>query len=154
MAGKFPAFFEKTPNLRDNPTSISYLTAWLTIHRENVYSFSIENSEIIQYFMLGEQKYHRRADSVERDLVSKTGVLWGRSPRMCAGNGPPCVKAYVGPLPEGVSGYTFETSVQPTHQRRFFGLSGAIWEDGQTGVQEHPTDNGCVMIEVKIVDGC
>ena len=96
-------------------------------------------------------KYHRRAGLKERDMVSSSGELWGKAPRLSAGNGPPCVKAFLGPLPAGTSGYTFETSVNPTRTRNFMGLRGAVWVEGAKGVSDVAGQSGHVSIPVKVI---
>jgi hypothetical protein len=86
-------------------------------------------------------------------MVEATGYLWGKSPRITAGNGPACVKAFVGPLPPDEDGYTFETDVAPTRHRKFFGIVGAVWEDGDVGVEEVPENRAFVRIPVRVIDG-
>ena len=99
--------------------------------------------------------YHRRkpATSSEQDDVRTSGVLWGKSPRMVAGNGPACVKAFVGPLPDSETGYTFRTSVKPSAYRDFFGDAGAVWNEDDEGVADVQGAPGYVCIPVEIVNG-
>lgn len=73
--------------------------------------------------------------------------------RHVAGNGDACVKAYLGPLPEGETGYNFVTSVHPTRYRNFWGEAGAVWELGTDGVFEVVSDLNYVGITVEVIDG-
>ena len=100
---------------------------------------------------MAEQIFHRRADERERRLVADSGRLWGKAPRQIAGNGPACVKAYLGPLPVGEAGYSFRTGVPPSHYRSFFGVKGAIWDEGATGVLDVPGLRGHVKIPVEVI---
>lgn len=86
-------------------------------------------------------------------MVLASGHLWGKSPRMSAGGGPECVKAFLGPLPAGETGYTFRMSILPTRPRNFSGIAGAVWEEGTDGVTDVPNKPGFVQIPVRIVDG-
>lgn len=70
---------------------------------------------------------------------------------MSQGNAEPAVKAYIGPLPAGEIGYSFETDVAPTRYRQFFGKPGAIWSEGGLGVQDVSTEKGTVFIPVKVL---
>ncbi len=86
-------------------------------------------------------------------MVRKTGELWGKSPRQIAGNGPACVKAFVGALPTGETGYTFKTEVQASATRHFFGVEGRVWSEDDPGVFEVKGQRGLVGIKVEIIDG-
>lgn len=99
--------------------------------------------------------YHRRgsANSDEQSKVAASGKLWGKSPRIVAGNGPPCVKAYIGPLPEHETGYSFKTSISPSATRRFWGELGVVWTEGAHGVNPVNGHNEYVCIAVEIIDG-
>lgn len=94
----------------------------------------------------------RSTDPDEEQKVRTSGQLWGRAPRMVAGNGPACVKAFAGPLPEGDIGYTFATDTAPTRYRNFVGRRGAVWEFGTPGVVEITGGADCVAITVRILD--
>lgn len=50
--------------------------------------------------------FHRLTSAYpqEEAQVRASGQLWGRAARLVAGNGPACVKAFVGRLPEGAKG--------------------------------------------------
>lgn len=98
--------------------------------------------------------FHRLTSAYpnEEAQVRASGQLWGKAPRMVAGNGPPCVKAFVGRLPEGAKGYTFETEVEPTRRRNFVGDAGAVWEFGNPGVFDVGGMDGFVGIAVKVLD--
>ena len=86
-------------------------------------------------------------------MVRTSGQLWGKSPRLSAGGGPESVKAFLGPLPAGETGYTFHTDTKPTRPRNFGGFAGVVWEEGSDGVTEVPEMPGFVQIPVRIVNG-
>lgn len=100
-------------------------------------------------------KYHRRIcaghndDELER--VKSTGELWGKAMRACQGNGGACVKALVGPLPDGVKGFTFITSVNPSASRYFFGAPGCLWNEDDEGVFDVPGEGSIVGIKVEVI---
>jgi hypothetical protein len=94
--------------------------------------------------------YHRRVGTAEIEEVARSGQLWGKTPGQFAGGGWPCVKAFLGPLPEDASGFEFETEVPPTRYRRFVGYEGAVWEEGYPGVMAVPGHPDYVMIPVKL----
>lgn len=71
---------------------------------------------------------------------------------MVAGNGPASVKAYLGPLPTGDTGYTFITGVTPTRFSSFFGRAAAVWEEETKDVNPVVGQNGTVCIVVEVVD--
>ena len=85
-------------------------------------------------------------------LVQASKELWGRAMRHVAGAGEPCVKAYLGPLPPGQSGYTFMTEVAPTRPRSFWGTDGVVWEEGSAGVFPVEEDRGYVKIAVEVIN--
>lgn len=95
--------------------------------------------------------YHRISDEREKRDVLKSGILWGRSPRMNQGNHYPAVKAYTGPLPDGVKGYSFVTDVPPTTYRPFFGKPGVMWVDGSPGVRDVKGQRNTVCISVMVL---
>lgn len=95
--------------------------------------------------------YHRLAGAQEESEVVRTGQLWGKSPRMNQGNAEPAVKAYLGPLPKGETGYSFVTEIPPGRERNFPAGRGAIWCEGDPGVQDHPELSGVVLIAVEVV---
>lgn len=88
----------------------------------------------------------------ECELVRLSGVLWGKVARMVAGNGPPCVRAYVGPLRKGDFGYNFTTTVPPSRIRPHLGRSMAIWEEASPGVQDVVGQKDTVCISVVVLD--
>ena len=77
--------------------------------------------------------FHRIQSAKDSDLVEKAGKLWGRAARNIHQTAFPAVKAWVGPLPEGMSGIEFFTRVQP-------GASStpleALWYRGEPGVND------------------
>ncbi len=77
-----------------------------------------------------DQIYHRMDSDDVIGLVETSGEVWGKQKRIVAGGGAPCVKAFVGPLPDGQFGYSFTTEVSPTRHRYFFGIPGVEWMDG------------------------
>ena len=81
-----------------------------------------------------------------------SGVLWGRPPRSAWGNGPACVKAYLGPLPEGETGYTFTSGIAPTRISSHMGKEMAVWAENSPGVSDVVGQNDTVSIAVKIRD--
>ena len=87
---------------------------------------------------------------LERDQVARSGVLWGRPPRSGWGNGPPCVKAYLGPLPPGETGYTFTTAIVPDRIRSHLGKDKAVWIEESPGVLDVAGQHATVCIAVEI----
>ncbi|HET7410816.1 MAG TPA: hypothetical protein VFJ13_11510, partial [Paracoccaceae bacterium] len=77
-----------------------------------------------------EKLYHRLAGPSEEALVRSSGWLWGKPRRQQWGNGSPSVKAFLGPLPRGQTGYTFSTETPPTRFCMFVGMRGAEWQEG------------------------
>ena len=72
---------------------------------------------------------------------------------MVAGGGPECVKAFLGPLPPGKTGYTFTTDAIPTQFRHFGGILAAVWLDAKCAdVSDVPGMPGYVRIPVRIVN--
>lgn len=98
--------------------------------------------------------YHRVTSSFPNEelQVRTGGYLWGKAPRQVAGNGPACLKAYVGPLPDGTLGYSCVCELAPTRQRNFVGKRGAVWDDGTPGVEEVPGHPDFVRIAVRVLD--
>ncbi len=88
----------------------------------------------------------------ELEAVKATGMLWGRVARIVAGNGPPCVRAYVGPLRTGDIGYNFTTEVPPSKVRSHFGRNMAVWEEGSLGVQYVVGLVDTVFIDVVVIN--
>lgn len=70
---------------------------------------------------------------------------------MNQGNAEPAVKAYLGPLPAGETGYSFVTDVPPSRERNFPAGRGAIWCEGDPGVHDLPDNQGVVFIYVKVL---
>ena len=68
------------------------------------------------------------------------------------GNGPPRVKAYVGPLPTGANGYAFRTDIAPSGTRYYFGQEGVEWREGSPGVEQVPGEPETVSTKVEIID--
>jgi hypothetical protein len=96
--------------------------------------------------------YHRKASIDEMQKVRATKFLWGKAPRQVAGNGPPCVKAFLGRLPSGEAGYNFRAKAQPSHYPNFFGEKGAISDDRSPGVETVPEDKTYVRIAVEVLN--
>ena len=72
--------------------------------------------------------------------------------RISQGNGPPCAKAFVGPLPEGLRGYTFKTDVVPSGTRFFHGIEGRVWYEDREGVFDVQGQRGLVGIKIEVVN--
>ena len=101
---------------------------------------------------MAEPLYHRKVvDPAETGLVRSSGFLWGRSPRLVAGGGAACVKAFVGPLPAGRRGYEFVTAVAPTRPRNWWGEPGCVWSEEEPGVIAVPGHPDYVMIPVTVL---
>lgn len=100
----------------------------------------------------GSDIYHRLANKGEADLVRQSSEVWGKAPRTIAGNGPPCVKAFLGPLPKHENGYSFRTSIAPSGYGMNFGRKFAKWEDGASGVETVPGRCDYVKIDVEFVE--
>ena len=96
--------------------------------------------------------FHRLAGQGELELVKSSGFLRGKAKRECAGGGDPCVKAFIGRLPPGKTGYSFTTMVHPSSTRAFFGMDGAEWYAISPGVEDVPTQPKWVQIRVEVVD--
>lgn len=98
--------------------------------------------------------YHRRISAGHNDdeieQVKRTGELWGKAMRSCQGNGPACVKAFIGPLPDDVEGYTFSTEVEPSARRHFFGIPGCLWNEDDEGVFDVQGSESIVGIKVEV----
>jgi hypothetical protein len=77
--------------------------------------------------------FHRRThvNPSENQKVAASGMVWGR-PRgnMYAGLYP-AVKAWLGPLPEGIVGFEFYTNVEPDPGRA---PDWPQWSEGRPGV--------------------
>lgn len=101
-----------------------------------------------------ETLFHRRTSHrpQEKDQVSRSGLLWGRSPRAAVGNGPPCVKAYLGSLPPGETGYSFTTPIVPDRIRSHMGKDMAVWTENSPGVLDVVGEHATVCIQVEIRD--
>lgn len=100
--------------------------------------------------------YHRltfsRENPEEIRKVRDSSQLWGRARRNSWGNGPPCVKAYLGALPSGRNGYTFRACSAPTRTGKHMGNDAAFWNEDDANVEPVPGHSGCVFIWVEIVD--
>lgn len=59
--------------------------------------------------------YHRRSyrNPEENELISASGQIWGKPRGNYFAGIVPCVKAWDGPLPEGMVGIEFFTDVEP-----------------------------------------
>ena len=59
--------------------------------------------------------FHRRThhNPAENQLVSDSSQVWGRPRGNYFAGINPCVKAWSGPLPEGIVGFEFYTDVEP-----------------------------------------
>jgi hypothetical protein len=77
--------------------------------------------------------FHRRtaSDPSENEKVAASGVIWGsRARNVYAGLGP-AVKAWQGPLPDGVIGYEFFTNAEPDPGRA---PGSPQWSEGRPHV--------------------
>jgi hypothetical protein len=77
--------------------------------------------------------FHRRSamKSDENELISSSGQLWGGPRRNFFAGLIPVVKAWDGPLPDGVVGVEFFTNVPPDR----WGVPGwPQWTEGSAGV--------------------
>lgn len=77
--------------------------------------------------------FHRIQSAKDNDLVEKAGELWGRAARNIYQTPFPAVKAYVGPLPDGLSGIEFFSRVEPG---AYSTPQVALWYRGEPGVNE------------------
>jgi hypothetical protein len=78
--------------------------------------------------------FHRQTnrDPSENEKVAFSGEVWGK-PRGNIYDGLfPAVKAWTGPLPEGVVGYEFYTHVEPDAGRS---PAWPQWSEGRAGVR-------------------
>ncbi|MCW1908174.1 MAG: hypothetical protein KIH63_002415, partial [Candidatus Saccharibacteria bacterium] len=95
------------------------------------------------------QIYHRRGDSQE--VIAKiieSGELWGNPPSNYYKSDIPQVKAYLGPLPEGIKGFEFTTDAIPdigSHPRI------PTWSGNRQGVI---TENEVAKIACSIIKIC
>lgn len=87
----------------------------------------------------------------EKDLVRLSGQLWGKAPRALMGNGPAKVKAYVGVLQAGKTGYSFTSNTPPSSRSRHMGRPVAYWNEDGKGVFDVEGKPDFVGIEVQIV---
>ena len=77
--------------------------------------------------------FHRRTyiDPTENEKVSASGQLWGRPRRNIYAGSIPAVKAWDGPLPQGIVGLEFFSDVAPDPS----GAPGwPQWSEGRPGV--------------------
>lgn len=90
--------------------------------------------------------YHRY--QTDPELAAKqqaSGQVWGRAARNVFASDIPKVKAYVGPLPDGVSGIEFTTDVPPDPGCP---PGKAVWSGPRSGVV---VEDDFAKIAVKIV---
>jgi hypothetical protein len=76
-------------------------------------------------------------DPSENAKVSASGQVWGGRRRNVFAGARPAVKAWDGPLPEGITGYEFYTRVRPDPDQA---PGWPQWSEGQPGVvviEEH-----------------
>lgn len=77
--------------------------------------------------------YHRSIDPPDViEKIKSSGELWGRSPRNIFSSDIPKVKAYVGPLPPGQTGFEFETDTPPDRGSH---PDKPLWSNGRPGVK-------------------
>ena len=83
--------------------------------------------------------FHRRThlDPTENEKVSFSGQVWGRPHGNTYAGLYPAVKAWRGPLPDGVIGYEFFTDVEPD---RGSPPEWPRWSEGTPGVIAFETD--------------
>jgi hypothetical protein len=62
------------------------------------------------------------------------------------------VKAYLGPLPAGETGYTFTSHIVPTRIRSHMGKDMAVWIEESPGVLDVLGESETVCIQVEIED--
>src|SRR6266702_8564301 len=77
--------------------------------------------------------YHRRShhNPAENALISSSSQIWGRPRGNYFAGVVPCVKAWEGPLPEGIVGIEFYTDVEPDP----WSVPGwPEWSEGRPGV--------------------
>jgi hypothetical protein len=77
--------------------------------------------------------YHRRSrhNPVENELVTESGFIWGKPRGNYYAGVVPCVKAWEGPLPQGIVGIEFYTDVKPDP----WSVPGwPEWSQGRPGV--------------------
>jgi hypothetical protein len=77
--------------------------------------------------------YHRRShrNPAENELISASGEIWGKPRGNFFAGVVPCVKAWAGPLPEGIVGIEFYTTVPPDP---FSPPNWPEWSEGSRGV--------------------
>ena len=77
--------------------------------------------------------YHRRShhNPSENELIVASGVIWGKPRGNFFAGVVPCVKAWEGPLPEGVVGVEFFTDVEPDP---WSVPKSPEWSQGRSGV--------------------
>jgi hypothetical protein len=77
--------------------------------------------------------FHRRSyrNPEENERISASGTIWGKPRGNYFAGVVPCVKAWEGPLPEGIVGIEFYTDVEPDP----WSVPGwPEWSHGQPGV--------------------
>jgi hypothetical protein len=77
--------------------------------------------------------YHRRShhNPAENELIVQAGTIWGKPRGNYFAGIVPCVKAWDGPLPDGIVGIEFYTDVQPDP----WSVPGwPEWSEGRPGV--------------------
>jgi len=77
--------------------------------------------------------YHRRAhhDPDENELISASSMIWGKPRGNYFAGIIPCVKAWDGPLPDGIVGTEFYTDVEPDP---WSAPRWPEWSEGRPGV--------------------
>lgn len=78
--------------------------------------------------------FHRRtqSDPSENEKVARSGEVWGRPRGNIYAGKYPSVKAWSGPLPEGIVGFEFYTDVEPDQGSA---PGWPQWWEGQLGVR-------------------
>jgi len=77
--------------------------------------------------------YHRRShhNPSENELIVASGVIWGKPRGNFFAGVVPCIKAWEGPLPEGIVGVEFFTDVE---QDPWSVPKSPEWSQGRPGV--------------------
>lgn len=98
--------------------------------------------------------YHRLftpSDPDEESKVRQSGELWGKAKRVIKGNWKAKVKAFIGPLPDGMNGYSFETDLDPSGTEIYGGRDGCYWLEDDDGVFDVTVLRGYVGINVTVL---
>ena len=86
----------------------------LSIAHDAIKSDAVPRTDDIARANREQPTYHRRADATELAKVQQSGELHGKAPGNTYQSSLPAVKAFMGPLPAGMSGYEFVTPAVPS----------------------------------------